>query len=379
MQATASIGAAVDQLRIRLNQLETERLELVRPLVDLQSQLAVAETTIVGGASLNAEIEAERTATATQLASLDARISSLSASLTELEVNGELAALGTATIFQVASPPLEASTPLARNVLVGIFLGLALGGLAVVLVENLDTKIRTLDDVRLVAPDLIPLVEIPKAQRGEIHQLSALGVQDPSSPIANAYRRLRTALQLSLLSQNIDSVVVTSPNEGEGKSTTAFSLAASFADLGRTTLLIDADLRRPRLHTLLRRQLGPGLTDYLLARASLEDLESFPDSTNENFIAITAGSVPPNPTDLLSSTTFSELILRTHKLTDMVIVDAAPVLPVPDSLQIAAQTSGVILVVKAGATTASELRQACLLYTSPSPRDRQKSRMPSSA
>lgn len=177
--------------------------------------------------------------------------------------------------------------------------------------------------------------------------MDLITITDPRSPVSEAYRTLRTNLSFYSLDHPLQSLVVTSPAAGEGKSTTVANLAVTMAQSGRRTILVDCDLRRPQQHTLFGLQATPGLTNYMLA-----EVESIPlqKTSIENLSLLASGPVPPNPADLLGTSRMDVLIDTLLKEADIVLFDAPPVVAVTDAAILGAKTDGVLLVVQAGKT-----------------------------
>ncbi|MCA9937865.1 MAG: CpsD/CapB family tyrosine-protein kinase [Anaerolineales bacterium] len=177
--------------------------------------------------------------------------------------------------------------------------------------------------------------------------MNLITLTDPRSPASEAYRRLRTNLSFYSLDHPIRSLVVTSPMPDEGKSTTAANLAVTMAQSGRRTILVDCDLRRPALHTLLGLPGEPGLTNLALGEMSEPPLRQ---TSVENLLLLPAGPVPPNPADLLGSKMIDRVIAALMEQADFVLFDAPPVLAVTDATVLGAKVDGVMLVISAGKT-----------------------------
>ncbi len=169
---------------------------------------------------------------------------------------------------------------------------------------------------------------------------------NPKSPISESYRNIRTNMQFANLDKNLKVVMITSPTQGEGKTTTISNIAVSFANLGQKVLLMDGDLRRPRVHKAFHLKNNKGLTDILLEGASYKDyLQKGPV---ENLEILSAGQIPPNPSEMLSSNRMKKLMEEIKKEYDYVLIDAPPVIVVTDALILSTLTDGVVLVVAAG-------------------------------
>lgn len=169
---------------------------------------------------------------------------------------------------------------------------------------------------------------------------------NPKSPIAEAYRQLRTNIQFSSLDNPVRTLLVTSTGPEEGKTTTLANLAVTVAQTGSRVTLVDCDLRKPTIHELFGLSAGPGLTDMLLGA---EDVP-YQDCGIENLRIITAGPLPPNPSEMLGSRRMGDVINRLKSEADMVLFDTPPVVIVTDAAVLATRVDGVLLVVSAGKT-----------------------------
>ncbi|WP_460947153.1 tyrosine-protein kinase domain-containing protein [Okibacterium endophyticum] len=258
------------------------------------------------------------------------------------------------TLVQIADVPSSPVSPrVALNLALGALVGLALGVGVAVLRETLDNRIRNERDVELItsAPIIGGIAFDPKAQ-----QRPLIVQADPRSPRAESFRTLRTNLSFLDVGERARTFVVTSSVESEGKSTTAANLAISLADSGARVLLVDADLRRPKVADYMGLEGAVGLTDALIGRVELVDVVQ-PWGRAKLFV-LPAGKVPPNPSELLGSTAMSGLIEIFNREFDAVIFDAPPLLPVTDAAILSKSVGGAILVVAAGRTHKNQLRGA---------------------
>lgn len=172
--------------------------------------------------------------------------------------------------------------------------------------------------------------------------------KDPKSPITEQYRTIRTNIQYASVDQAIRSIVVTSSGPMEGKSTTTANLAVVFAQQGKKTLLIDADLRKPTAHYTFQLPNTVGLTSVLTKQAELMDAVHMTDV--ENLFVLTSGPIPPNPAELLASVSMEYLLKEAYNLYDFILFDTPPVLTVTDAQVLANLADGSILVTSSGTT-----------------------------
>lgn len=172
---------------------------------------------------------------------------------------------------------------------------------------------------------------------------------NPTSPAAEAYRILRTNIQYSSVDKKIKSLVITSPSIQDGKTVTASNLAISIANSGNQVVLIDCDLRKPSIHKQFKISSARGLTDVLIGEVSLDDaLKGIRDLSELKIL--TCGTIPPNPSELVSSKKCKELIEELKQRFDMVIIDTPPVGYVSDGIILSSEADGVIITIAAGKT-----------------------------
>lgn len=177
----------------------------------------------------------------------------------------------------------------------------------------------------------------------------------PRSPQAEAYRTLRTNIRYARVSKNIQSIVVTSALPGEGKTTTVANLAVAMAQSDKKILLIDGDLRKPSLHKMFPIVNYIGLTNVLVGEMDIKRvIQSVPDTSVD---VITSGPIPPIPTELLGSQEMNELMAWGEEHYDSVLLDACPLLPVPDALELAKRAEGVLLVLRSGKVLRENVKQ----------------------
>ncbi len=185
-------------------------------------------------------------------------------------------------------------------------------------------------------------------------------ISNPRSPVAEAYRTLRTNLDFSGLDKPLRSMVVTSAGADEGKSTTLANLAVTMAQAGKKVILVDCDLRRPSLHQIFGARNSAGITD-LMRDESLMANPPFQDTPIPNLKLLTSGQLPPNPAELLGSRRMTEIIACLLAQGEVVLFDAPPIIAVTDAALLAAKVDGVLLVVSAGKTKREHARKAKLL------------------
>lgn len=182
-------------------------------------------------------------------------------------------------------------------------------------------------------------------------------LSDPRSPASEAYRALRMNLEFTSLDKSLESVVISSPETEVHKSMVAANLAIVMAQGGQRVVLVDADLRRPNLHILFGLPQEPGVTTYMLGR-DVETTLHLAETQIPDLLFLPSGALPPNPADILGSQKMHQLLEQLRNEADVVILDAPPVTVAVDASVLAAQTDGIVLVVRAGQTRRDHIDQA---------------------
>ena len=277
----------------------------------------------------------------------------ITASFTEVvaEITEDLVSVNVLRDATVPTVP-ESPDPLI-NLALGLLVGLALGLGAAILWEVLDTRVRGQRDVEAItkAPIIGGISYDPDAVKRPL-----IVQDDPHSPRAEAFRTLRTNLQFLDIESGPRSFVITSSIPAEGKTTTSANLAIALADAGARVVIVDADLRRPKIASYMGLEGAVGLTDVLIARAELADaVQPWGRGT---LSVLPAGSVPPNPSELLGSRAMASVLRALEADFDVVLVDLPPLLPVTDGAIVSKLTRGALVVVAAGRTHKGEFSGA---------------------
>ncbi|MET0423598.1 MAG: polysaccharide biosynthesis tyrosine autokinase, partial [Actinoplanes sp.] len=249
---------------------------------------------------------------------------------------------------QALEPPRLQSTPISprpmHNGALAIAVGLILGAALAVVREVTDGSVRS--SAQLEALTAAPVLAVIPADRAA-RRRSGPFISDSRSPRTEALRRLRTNVQYADRANPVKTLAVTSAMPGEGRSATACGLAILFAEAGQRVLIVDAELRAPRLAAFLGREGSAGLTTVLLGAASLDQVLQ---PWGSGLWLLSSGHRPPNPSELLGSQRMAELLDELRGRFDMVIVDAPPLLPVADGAVLAARVDGALLLVDATRT-----------------------------
>lgn len=249
--------------------------------------------------------------------------------------------------------PSQVSPTVLLNLVVAALIGLLLGiGLAVTR-ELLDRTIRTADHVgELTDSPVLASIGFDN----DIRSAPLLTDLGGFAARTEAFRLLRTNLQFIDLDHQPRCLVISSAVPGEGKTMTSTNLAVALAQTGRNTLIIDADLRRPRVATTLGLDPAIGLTTALVGKTEIHDAIQVHEASGLHVLA--SGAKPPNPTEILQSKITHDLIRRLRSSYDMVIIDAPPLLPVADASVLAKLADGVIIVVRHAKTTKDQVNEA---------------------
>jgi tyrosine-protein kinase Etk/Wzc len=265
---------------------------------------------------------------------------------------------------QASTDPVSPTT--TRNILFGVALGLVMALVGALGVDYLDRSLRTPEEAERVT-HLPVLAVIPAvATRGRKSDgddfFSRNGVPiaahgSRKSLFAEAFRGLRTSLSFASPDKPLKVIAVTSALPREGKTTIATNLAISFARLGRRVWLVEGDLRKPTLAHVFQSAEPQGLTDYLVDAIPLERAIRRAEEDQIEYIPV--GSLPPNPAELIGSHKMQAFLGTARETADLVVCDTAPTIPVADSLLLAPEVDGVILIAEAGRTPREAILQSC--------------------
>ena len=353
--AADSVSAAIGGFQERLSDLRAQRQELRAPIQALEDRRDRALTD-ESRAELTTQIDRLNDDLAVEIGLIDSQIEQIASSITLLELDTELARTGTARIIQDAAVPgAPTNAPLSRNLIFGGLVGLILGAGLALVIDNLDRSIKTSEDI-----NSIPVLgSIPRPGRELAYtELSLAAMNHTGSALADGYQKVRTAVEFALIGRKITSLLITSPSQAEGKTTTSANLAWAMSAVDHRVVLADVDFRRPRIHEVFGCPPEPGLSDNLLHGTPLNKLALRVDDERSNMVIIPTGAQPPSPGDFVASPAFSGLLRNLEAEADLVILDGPPVLPVSDALSVARQVDAVIVVAMAGRTSRVQLERA---------------------
>lgn len=334
------------------------RLFAEEQMTELEDKIARTKTEVEDlKVELDAAISARQISNLqSQINTLQDKISTWQSTYTQFLMYLEGGEVNYITIVEQAQIPYVPISPnVSMNVMMAVFTAVAMALGAAFLIEYIDDTIKTPEDIERTVP-LITLGAIVRIVDEERSQ-PPVSARTPRAQVVEAYRALRTNLQFSMVEKPIQSLVVTSPNPVEGKSTTVANLAVVMAQSGMSTILVDADLRRPTLHRKFNLP-NAGLTTALLAEQGQSVREFLQETSVENLRVLTSGSIPPNPAELMVSSRMRQLIKTLEEEADIVLFDTPPALAVADAAILAAQIGGIVLVVDAGRTRRNLLKRA---------------------
>jgi capsular exopolysaccharide synthesis family protein len=278
-----------------------------------------------------------------------------------------------------ARPPITPIRPRKTlNITLSLIVGLAIGCALALFNEYLDNSVKVPEDVEqlvnLSVLGIIPAVgsvtaygarrkSLPRAVVPQAQTSELATVSQPHSIVAEAYRALRTSVLLSTSRNAPQLILISSGQPREGKTTTALNLAITLAQRGDRVVLMDTDLRRPRVHRAFQMANDRGLSTFLTGQIPAADLPR-PVRQIPNLFVVTSGPTPPNPAELLSSEPLEALFGELRRQFDFILLDSPPAISVADSMILAAHADGVMLVVHGGVTTRETLRHTTKLMTS---------------
>ena len=252
-----------------------------------------------------------------------------------------------AEVIDRAVPPADPYEPtVLRSVLLAALAGLVIGVIAALVVRWRDTTVYSERQLAKItgAPNL---AVVPRHPLGEVRPDDVAVLRDPNSIESEAYRTLRAVLDFVAQDHPFTVLLVTSPRPGEGKSSVAANLAAAVAQAGRKVVLVDGDLRRPQVHRLFVTGNDRGLSSILTGEAPLQQCVQRVDQ-DRNVALLTAGPPPPDPAELLSHDRLRRTLASLAGASDLVVIDAPPVLPVADPIILAQAADATLLVATAG-------------------------------
>lgn len=343
-----AIDGARAEVELQLQEIESSLEANAQELADLQAQrLAAIDPTIQS--DLDKRITAAQQAREAVLRNRQPYTDQLG----QLEIEADLARQNAPLqILAPASPPGGPVSPDHRQDLtVTLVLGLLLGIAVAFVQEHLDDSVRNVNDLAKVTGGLPSLAIIPRHEsspEGEMPPI--LTATKPMSHTAESYRSLRTSVEFLALEKRMQTIQVTSAQAGEGKTSTVVNLAVAFAQAGEKVIVVDCDLRRPRLHEYFGLDRHLGFTSVLLNERSLEEVVRVAPGF-DNLQVLCSGPLAPNPSELLGGERFAEIVRKLSTDHTVVLIDSPPVLPVTDALVLSRVADATIVVASSGVSS----------------------------
>lgn len=261
-------------------------------------------------------------------------------------------------VIEANTPQQPFSPQPARDAGLALAAGLVLGITAALMRDYFDDTLRTKEDLDAVTGGIPVLGIIPAIDEWRDRQTALLeAVSHPNSAASEAYRSLRTSIDFIAVDSKIDVIHVTSSTSGEGKSTTSANLAVTLARAGKRVILIDCDLRRPRLHQFFGFDNSVGFTSVVLGSSRIEDALE-PVAGVPGLLVLPSGPPPPNPSELLSTKTVQSKLEALSRSADYIVIDSPPLLPVSDSVVLAGLADLTVLVVTARTTAKRSVQRS---------------------
>lgn len=350
-------NSIVDELIAESPALSGQSAE-IRASVDAYLKATQAQITAAQAQAVNlASVQNRTAAQDAQLVALQDQLVNLRATYASLLV---YLSAGAANLLSVIEPAVAPDIPIsprpALNTIIAAILGLLIAGAVVLIAAYLDDRMKTPEDVEEVVglPTLGSVMKMGNERgRSEIYRLVTLLY--PRSAVAESYRMLRSNLEFARVDRPIHTILVTSSLPGEGKTVTAANLAIAFALEGRRVLLVDADLRKPAVHTLFDVPNTQGLTTML--RSDSVTLESVAHTNEqERLKVLTSGPLPPNPAEMLGSQRMLTVLQRLQAGQDVLIIDSPPLRVVTDAAILSAFVDGTLLVIDASKSRRAAVR-----------------------
>jgi len=334
----SEIAGVISSYNLELKMLDNEMKKNRKMLSDSQTEAINLNKLDINYSKLRREVETNKKLYDIVLER------SKEADLSALLKNNNIRMIDRALISKIPVKPRKQIILLA-----GFAIALVLASLAVFLVEFFDTKFKSFKDVETISGKSL-LGIIPKFQQPETAQFKEIAFEDKSGKnlAVEAFRSLRTNIKLSNPDSKLKIMLVTSSVPHEGKTIVSSNLAASYSVAGKKVLLIDADMRKPRVHKVFGLKNEKGLSTLIVGEHSKEDVIN--KNVYDGLDVVTAGIIPPNPAELLESTRFADILKEFSEEYDVVLIDTPPLSPVSDAATIAPLTDGLILAVNISET-----------------------------
>lgn len=332
-------GVRQEFIRQQLSNLQEQIQETQKKLDELQASLVG-----LNSASQIANIESE-------IKSQTEKLNTLRDSYASFLANSQQGALNILSVVEPANLPARAEGT-SKFIIIALagLVGFSLGAGAAYLLDFLDRTVKTTADVERIfnLPVIGYISELMEKENRATYVL-----KDPNSILAENFRLLRSNIEFFQISKPIKTILITSPNQGNGKTTVATNLALSISQGEQDVVLVDADLRRPAVHKALDLAKEPGLSDLIRNKADIEDVVR--NWYGGDMKVVTAGNIPPNITEVVGSKRIASILGDLRERFEIVIVDAPPLI-IADAYNLASRVDGVILVMEPGQTAEDQAR-----------------------
>ena len=342
------LSGARQEVQLQIDDIDETAAQLAQQLNDLQTQRFNTPDPVIQ-ADLDKQINQVTQSRDAILRGRDAYVNDLG----DLDIEEDLAR---------QNPPLEILAPASapggpvspdhrQDLTVTLVLGLLLGIAVAFVQEHLDDSVRNVNDLAKVTGGLPSLAIIPRHEstpEGEMPPI--LTATKPMSHTAESYRSLRTSVEFLALEKRMQTIQVTSAQAGEGKTSTVVNLAVAFAQAGEKVIVVDCDLRRPRLHEYFGLDRHLGFTSVLLNERNLDKVVRVAPGF-DNLQVLCSGPLAPNPSELLGGERFAEIIRKLSTDHTVVLIDSPPVLPVTDALVLSRVADATIVVASSGVSS----------------------------
>jgi len=320
------ITKQLDKLQIQIEQTEQEIVDLQEDLGGMDSARQIADTQF-------------------QITALETKLTDLQTYYSDLLANTQSGALNTITIIEPATRP---NRPIGPNkgltIILAAAIGFSLAAAAAYILDYLDDTVKSTEEIEQLTHASI-IGYIAELDGDNVNRLYVS--ENPRHPVVEAYRSLRTNLEFANVDQPIRTLLISSADSEDGKTSVAANLAVVMAQAERKVILIDSDMRKPNIHNFFGMANDYGLSDIFRGRLSIEDATK--EWNSGKVSVITAGAPPPNPAELLGSMKMIQILEYLQSQADIVIVDGPPFI-VADAAVMSAKVDGVLLVIRANFT-----------------------------
>lgn len=342
-QIGQGVTAITDSIKLKYEETLGKVRDLRRKLAELEAEQAAYQDKNIKYTILKREVDSNRV-----------QYDNLISKLNEVAVASELKTRNASIVDLAVLPTLPFSPRLSLNLAIGLVLFLGISGVIIYIIELMNNAFSNPEQIEKELG--LPILGIlPLAGAKELE----LALDDPKSGLSESYRSLRTSLQFSGADGAPKTLLVTSSEPSEGKSTSVFKLAHDFGALGANVLVIDADMRRPNMHRLFNVDNAVGLSNLLTSMVQTEEVPRvIKQGKLKNVSIVTAGTIPPNPADLLSSTRMALMVSNLSNRYDLVIIDAPPIVGISDAPVLSRLTEATLLVVSANRVTRKSAKMA---------------------